>query len=361
MKKDSSGKPGTWKRILLTGLCVFLAILLVISLGLTIAMEYFMHKLDSMENLNTETLSQQQIDQILSETDPVSPDFTGPVLEHEDITTGGQPAQEISGENIIQILLIGQDARPGEGRQRSDAMILCTINKSKKTLTLTSFMRDMYVQIPGYGGNKLNAAYQFGGMPLLDQCLYESFGIQVDGNIEVDFDGFMEVVDILGGVDVELTATEASYLNRHREEGDWYLREGVNHLDGEQALAYSRLRKINAEADGTGEKSYADYGRTNRQRRVLMAMFEKVASMGLDDVDKVIPLVNKLTEHVATDMDSTQILRYVQELLPIFSQLQVDNLRIPIEGGYYSAYVGSKDVLVPDLEANRKALLEKLT
>src|SRR5665647_428567 len=90
-------------------------------------------------------------------------------------------------KDIINILLIGQDRRPGEQRARSDSMMIATINKKNNTVSITSLMRDMYVQIPGYSDNRINAAYAFGGMELLDATIEKNFLVHIDGNIEVDF------------------------------------------------------------------------------------------------------------------------------------------------------------------------------
>ena len=101
---------------------------------------------------------------------------------------------EAATSNIKSILLIGQDKREGESRQRSDSMILATLDKDQGTVSLTSFMRDLYVAIPGYSTTRINAAYAYGGMDLLDQTLEENFGVKIDGNVEVDF----EVFQVLG-------------------------------------------------------------------------------------------------------------------------------------------------------------------
>ena len=114
-------------------------------------------------------------------------------------------------------MLIGQDRRKGEDRQRSDSIIICSVNKDKGEIILTSVMRDLYVPIPGYKDNRINAAYQFGGMELLDEVIEENLGVHIDGNVEVDFDGFMESLSVLGNLDIELNATEAKYLNAHSD------------------------------------------------------------------------------------------------------------------------------------------------
>ena len=158
-------------------------------------------------------------------------------------------------KDIINILLIGQDRRPGEQRARSDSMMIATINKKNNTVSITSLMRDMYVQIPGYSDNRINAAYAFGGMELLDATIEKNLLVHIDGNIEVDFNGFQQAIDKIGGVDISINAKEADYLNKNGFTG---LSEGTVYMDGKLALAYSRIRKVGNN----------DYERTERQRKV---------------------------------------------------------------------------------------------
>ena len=175
------------------------------------------------------TLSQAEIEAIENETDP----WSGEYEEHEGVLD--ENADLIAqGDHIINILLIGQDRRPGETRARSDSMILCTIDTEKKTMVMTSFLRDLYVDIPDWNGrtyqdNRLNACYAFGGMGMLDLALEKNFGVQVDHNLEVDFGGFSEIINIFGGVTVNLTKAEADYMGGG-------LKEGSNVLNPEQAL-----------------------------------------------------------------------------------------------------------------------------
>ena len=113
--------------------------------------------------------------------------------------------EPLEDDHLINILLVGQDRREGEGRQRSDTMILCSINLETGETSLISFLRDLYVQIPGgYSDNRLNATYAFGGFDLLDATLTENFGVSIDGNFEVDFTGFEAIIDMVGGIDIEL-------------------------------------------------------------------------------------------------------------------------------------------------------------
>ena len=123
-----------------------------------------------------------------------------------------------SDTEIVNILLVGADKNADEQNQkgaerRSDSMMIATMDIKHSKLKITSLMRDMYVNIPGHGGNKLNSAYFFGGIQLLYETIAENFGIQMDGYAEVNFDAFVNVIDKLGGIEVKLTESEAKHLN----------------------------------------------------------------------------------------------------------------------------------------------------
>ncbi len=252
--------------------------------------------------------------------------------------------------DVYNILLIGQDAREGQGMQRADTIILCTINKSSHTVTLTSIMRDTYVNIPGYGGNRINAAFAFGGIDLLDQTIEENFGIKIDGNALVDFGGFMEAMTSVGNLDIELTAEEAAYLNEHPELGTtdevavevWNLHEGVNNLTPGQVLGYSRIRYV----------GNSDWDRTNRQRTVIMAVIDKVKH---GHIFKGFNVLNGVAPHIITDMTTGNILKaafgYVR-----CSGGGMNSFYLPAEGTYQATYVDGMAVLVPDIEANKQVL-----
>lgn len=353
MNHKKAGK-STWKRRALQALCVLLAVVLVILLGATIWLESFLGQINRPDGPE-ETLSQEELDNILNETDPADPDFTGEEIDENDITVPSQPAELITNdENILNILLVGQDRREGQGRQRSDAMILCTINKSTKTLTMTSFARDMYVKIPNYYNQRINVAYAVGGYKALSNTLEYNFGIQTDHFIEIDFSGFEKAVDLVGGVDIELTKAEAEYLNNRGNwdtgedyDGSWKLKAGVNHMTGEQALAYSRTRYVS-----TGEES-GDFGRTSRQRVVLSKLIEKAKTLSLTELYN---LVNGLIPLITTDMSNQEIMGYVMDYVPLLADLKLVTQRIPADGAYSHKKVNGMAVILPNLEKNRQIL-----
>lgn len=349
-KKETGGKSKTAsnKRTLLIVLCVVLAAVLVVLIVGTAYMESWLNLIGREHGSNI--MSPSDYEEFLNAgTETMPSDFEGDILNPDDVEWDKHTGSVKDAEHIINIMLIGQDRRPGEGRARSDVMILCSINKLTKELTMTSFMRDMYVPIPGFWDDKMNAAYAVGGMETLDACLEENFGVHVDGNVEVDFNGFIDVIDLVGGIEMELTAAEAKYLNNElglqQTSGSfgWNLKEGKNQLTGGQALAYARVRAI---GDG-------DFDRTERQRKVIAALIEKCKDMNLTQLKN---LMEEVLPLLTTDLTNREILNYIIDLLPILSNLKVNTQRIPADGTYRFAWIREMSVLLPDLEKNRELL-----
>lgn len=326
-----------WVRIGLISLCSFLSLVLLI---LIIGTAYVESLLGKIRRPNIE--GSQPTTEYIEPTLPS--DFTGVTISPTDVTEPPELSTVIEHEDLVHIMLVGQDRRPGENYlTRSDAMILCTFNKQTKTITLTSFMRDLYVEIPGRNPNKMNAAYQWGGMSLLRETMMENFGIPVDAFVEVDFSGFTQVVDVLGGVNIHLTQAEAEYLNSLH---NWNLQAGANRLDGDQALQYSRIRAIGN-----------DFGRTERQRKVINSVIAGCKGMSISQLEN---LLWEILPLIATDLDDKTIINYALELFPLLSGSHIVQQRIPIEGSYEDAWVGSLDVLLSDMEINRQFLVDTL-
>lgn len=250
-------------------------------------------------------------------------------VEVQELTPPEVTEQHIpSSADYINILLVGQASRDGEPERFADTSILCTINTYTKTLTMTSLLRDTLIKMPDYkghyGGNiKLTTIYHLGylygdgiagSMELMNLTLFNNFGIEVDYNVEVDFDAFIRVVDALGGIDLELTEAEAKYLN----DDDFWVHQdydpGFAHLNGMSALCYARMRK--AEGD-----SGSDIIRTSRQRKVIEAIIGKLKGISLSEVrdiiDDILPLVS-------TSMTNAEITEYLLKLLPMLQDLKIE-------------------------------------
>ena len=238
------------------------------------------------------------------------------------------------GEDKFTFLLIGQDERPGVPGKRSDSMILCTFCPNEKKMILTSVLRDLYVKIPEYGYDRINTAYAVGGWDLLNKTLYENFGIQVDGNVEVDFERFIEIIDVLGGVTLELRSDEAREINMEAQNED--LTEGMQKLNGAQTLIYSRIRSL--DPDG-------DFSRSQRQRKVLTALLDQVRALKFTDY---LPLLKKLLPAVKTDLSGFELLTYGKMILPMLETMEVESQRIPGPNGCRDEMIRGMEVLVPE-------------
>lgn len=329
----------TVKNKVLITLCIILAVILIALVAVAIVANKFLGDINRLDP--NQTYGTVDHNDIFEESEPVE---TDPLTDKID--------QIIKGEGTVNILLVGQDRREGQGKkpQRSDAMIFCTINVKKKTITMTSFMRDVWVYIPDHYNQRLNVPYKLGGFSLLNKTLEYNFGVSADYNVEIDFSGFMDAIDIVGGVEIELTASEAEYLNRRgnwdlETNSNWKLKEGNNLLTGSQALAYSRIRQIGG-----------DFGRTNRQRKVLTVLIEKVKTL---KTTEVFDLVQKLVPLISTDMSNAQILNLALDMLPMLADMEIISQRIPTGDQYSYARKGNASVIVlnsKQMEVNRKLL-----
>lgn len=328
-------------RVILTVSCVVLALVLALLVAGTVYAEYLLNQVTYQVDTPRETLSPEEVQALLEETDPIG-DFTGPEMNPEDVSL---PMADIiaTSENLVNILLIGADYQSGD-IARSDSMILCTFNKTKNTITMTSFLRDLYVYIPGYGSMRINTAYALGGMDLLKETLEYNFGVEVDGAVEIDFSHFKKLIDLLGGVELDVSPSEADFINLKNKDR---LKAGVQVLNGAQALWYSRFR-----GDATG-----DFGRTDRQREVLSILIERYRDVSLTEL---LSMLDDILPMVTTNMEKTEILSYVSGLFPMLMEAEIGTQRIPAEGGYYMTRIDGKSVLVPDMDFNMDILKDTL-
>lgn len=338
---DSKKKTnGGLRRPMLVVLCVVLGFVFAVMLGCTVYAEYLLSKVNYIDpNAAAPTLSQEEIDVLSKETETMDPDFTGPELHEDEVVLETAPPVEVDKENVVNILLIGADYQSGDVA-RSDSMILCTFNKHTNTITLTSIMRDMYVKIPGYKSNRINVSYTFGGMQLLNKTLSQNFGVEADGAVEIDFSNFEKLIDLLGGIELELNTKEANFINI---KAGSKLKAGVQTLNGKEALWYSRFRK-----DAGG-----DFNRTNRQRIVLTILLNRYKDLSLPEL---IGMMDDILPMVTTNMTKDEILNYMTNLFPMLASAEIVTQRIPVEGAYYQAKINDMAVLVPNISKNAKVL-----
>lgn len=203
-------------------------------------------------------------------------------------------------DRIYNILLVGVDYGDQGSTvylPRSDSMILLSINSITNTINMVSISRAAYVAIPGHGNRRLNVAHAYGGAKLLVETIEQNYKIRIDKYVTVDFSGFQQIIDTLGGVTVDLTAEEASIIIGNEREGSYT-------LSGEKALAYSRLRSIDS-----------DRMRTGRQRTVLNAIADKLrqssVSTMIDLMDAVLPLVTTNFSKTELISQATKATKYL--------------------------------------------------
>ncbi|MDD3214249.1 MAG: LCP family protein [Eubacteriales bacterium] len=253
----------------------------------------------------------------------------------------------LNNKTLFRILLIGTDAYQADDVGRSDTMVLVQINMETAELKMVSFLRDLYVEIPGYGKNRLNAAYTFGDAPLLEQTLYDNFEITTDRYMAVNFSLLVELIDQIGGVSVDVSEQERIQLNSILKfyngeigdpENDQLLKKsGVQYLTGKQTLCYSRIRKIDS-----------DFQRVDRQHRVIEALYSRVLALSAADLAAVIPIVIK---EVKTDLTLQEALT-LAVLTVQLKNVRWDTLTVPVTIGYDRKCVSGMDVLVPYLDKN---------
>ena len=321
-------------------LIVMLSLLLVALIVVAVGMNYIFGRLGHFENPEP---SDGTIPKMSDEFDVEGNQEGAENFETVDASDVIFETVDVLEGDMINIMLIGQDRRPGEDRARSDSMILVTLNKEKNTIQLTSFMRDLYVQIPGYMDTRLNAAYRYGGTDLMNETFKVNFGLEIDGNVMVDFDEFTEIIEILGGVTLEISSAEAKYMNSH---SDNHFSSGRNFLNADDALTFTRMRYM---AGG-------DYGRTDRQRRVIMAIAESLREA---DLKTIFNLIDQVLPHIVTNLTDAQILEYATTGLGILGGGgEMQTFRIPQDDAHYNANIRGMAVLVPNLEMCREDLKE---
>ncbi len=247
-------------------------------------------------------------------------------------------------ENIRNILFIGSDAREGLDGQRSDSMILFSIDKKNREIKLTSFLRDSYVYIPSKGYNtKLNAAFNYGGAQLLMDTIEYNFGVNIDDYVMVDYDVFIDLVNLLGGITInDVTEKEAKYM-REQVNRPKFKAGTNNNVDGRTAMWYCRIRYVDN-----------DFGRTQRQRKVITAIISKATKT---NPFKLVDIVKQVLPNISTNIDRNGLLSLG---MGAFSYMRYDILQqqIPAEGTWWNQRVNGQDVLKLNFEKNKEILKE---
>lgn len=254
-----------------------------------------------------------------------------------------------SSDSLINILFLGSDERADDSvsGSRSDTMMLCTIDTENKEIKLTSFLRDSYVYIPSIGySTKLNAAFAYGGAQGVIDTLEYNFKVDIDQYVMVDFETFELLIDLLGGITVDdVTEKEATYMNDVVKISD-PLEAGTNIMDGNTALWYCRIRYLDS-----------DFYRTERQRKVIESIIDKVTETNIFDL---IEIVEEVLPNVSTNITQNELMKLAFSAI-LYMNYDVSQMQIPADGTWYNSTISSQAVLVMDIEENAWLLQEFLT
>lgn len=248
-------------------------------------------------------------------------------------------AEDVFGQDIYNILLIGADRRDKTWNGNSDAIIVASVNRTAKTISLISFMRDLGAEIPGYGLRKLNSAFAAGGAELLTETLESNYGVRAPRYVSVDFTVMADLVDALGGIEIEVRDEETELLNSlagdvasdHAHDApDPLPYGGTWRLNGDQAVAYCRIRMVGNN----------DYERTERHRKVLEQIIREIRSMEAGDAAAFLARALALVNHNFSAADIVVLTAQVPELL----DFTVTESRVPFDGLYHT----QNEMLLPD-------------
>lgn len=252
-------------------------------------------------------------------------------------------------EGQVNIILLGSDARPDEGGFRTDIIVWVSLNPKDGYVSAVSFPRDLYVNIPGYGENRINVAFPRGGFDLLADTFEDNFGVRPDNYLMVDFNGFKSVINNLGGITVQtqrgLSDTCAKWIN---SSGYCSVGPGPVHMNGELALWYARSRY-----------STNDIDRARRAQEVIEAIFNRL--MSFDVILKAPDLYQAYINYVDTDIRLSDVVGLLPLANEVYKNGDIRSYVIGYDHAYDWVTWQGAQVLVPDYESIMELMIEALT
>lgn len=288
--------------------------------------------------------TQKQLEDILLEQNSEEDYVVGDEKEEK----AGEEHKAVQ-EKSFRLLILGIDTHDDDIKGRADTIMLASL--SDKQLKLLSFMRDLYVEIPGRGHNKINASYAFGEAELLKKTLKKNFSVEVDGYIAVNFDLMRKLIDELGGVYIDVLPEEHKSLNaimeyynrvNKRNKYEEHLKKpGYQKLTGLQAMSYARIRKLDS-----------DFERVGRQQRVMSAIFRELQTKKLDEILRII---SKYIDKVKTDISYSDAIELASMLIQK-QDIDIKLLRIPVKGSSSAREINKTYFIVPNYKKNIEAI-----
>ena len=263
------------------------------------------------------------------------------------------PASASAAGSAINVLLIGVDSAAKDQRGRSDTMMLVRVDPENGMIRMASFLRDLYVNVPGVGKTRLNAAYHYGGEALLKETIATNFEVSIDRTVTVGFSLLCDLVDEIGGIEVEITEKEVPHFNDTVRDynadygltGGAVKEAGIHRLDGKQALCFSRMRKLDN-----------DFKRTSRQQMVISALLTRMSQMSRWELLRI---ALKNLNRVETDLTFGEVAS-LAPMLAKLSEMDIQAAHVPFEGAYSDETVNGMMVLVPNLTVCRSKLVDFL-
>ena len=362
--KDKPAKVKFTRKQIATVVGLIFALLLVLFLIVYLIFSHYFNMLDRTKEhiYNSGQMTYSDVDYSRDDTfDKAS--------EDEKLKELSKQGKKISSKDVMNILLIGEDLRDTAegGAGNTDVMMILSVNTKDKTVTMTSIMRDCYVYIPNWYSTRINAAYYNGGVDLTRETIETYMNIKIDRYVLVNFMTFIDIVDTLGGLDITVTDEEANgypdadpkgentrgmqnpldeqnkYLGNKK--GTDYIKKGGDlHLNGNQALAYARLRYV----------GNSDYERTERQRKVIKEMIKESRSLSLVEMDR---LAKKILPQIETDITKAEAAQLLVDMLD-YRNYKIQEYRVPADGTYSNEIISGMDVLLVDFTLNSQNFME---
>lgn len=352
----------SWKKIMGISLCIILAIVVAGGVLIYTIGHDLIDRTNFVADEDVKTVQMEELPEEAKETVSAE-EKKGRVLDESELNEIHQQMNQLSDvdtvedENVYNLLLVGVDRREKTWNGNSDSMMLVSINHTAKRVSVVSLMRDTYVDIPGYGYNKLNAAYALGGGPLLTETITDTYKVDVSRYAAVDFENMIQIIDALGGIDLEMTDAEVEVANGYMLDMcntlglngyDYVLPGGgVYHCNGVQAVAYARNRFV----------GNSDYARTERQRYVISQIIEEVKRMDVVQLTQFVKDVLPLVTHNVEESEIWDLVTKAPEIL----QYKFVQDRIPYDNMYDVIYVDTQDMLVPQWETTIEKLHNTIT
>ena len=334
---------------------IVLAVILVIAAGAVTAGAVYYNRMASKMNIielpEDTYVYTEETEVTEAKVESVNATAAATTAESTEPTTIVTEPPKATAEDIINILVVGQSSRAGEESRMADTTMVVSVNTFDGTVTVFSVLRDSYVKLPDYKGHQCGRAkftvcyglgYNWGGpagaMEMTNICMRDNFGVEVDHNIEIDFESFIRVVDLLGGIEIELTEAEAKYLNDDDLYVKYDVEPGLQYLDGMAALSYARMRKAEGDND-------SDIKRSARQRLVIEKLLDKVRGLSLAELQSV---ADTLLPEITTTMTPSDIVEILTKILPVFKNINIVGATIPYDKTGWGEIIDIYEDGIPD-------------